>query len=175
MQRGSAGSLRGIIPRLAGVGWAASFSGFINCILYNLLMGLSFYYLVNVGDKPWKQENMRRPDSCKTAALMRVPAAEIFFYHTATRYYPEKTCQPFKNEQDDFEFNILLFSCVIVAWVFVFFATIAGPRSISFIAYITAFMPFALLIPLLIRFLHLDGENSGNAFKFLFGGKKYLN
>ena len=61
-----------------------------------------------------------------------------------------------------------------MAWVFVFFATIAGPRSISFITYVTALVPFALLIPLLIRFLHLDGENSGNALSYYFGGKKFL-
>ena len=102
MQRGGAGALRGIVPRLAGVGWAASFSGFINCVLYNLLMGLSFFYLVNVSDKPWSRENLRRAESCKTAAQSRVVSSEIFFYQTATMYYTEKSCAPFVNEEDDF-------------------------------------------------------------------------
>ena len=33
MQKGSVGALRGINPRLAGVGWAASFAGFVTCII----------------------------------------------------------------------------------------------------------------------------------------------
>ena len=167
--------MRGIAPRLAGVGWAASFSGFLNCVIYNLLMGLSFYYLVNVSEKPWSRTNLRRPLSCQTAAISRAPATEIYFYSTATMYYPEKTCAPFKNEEDDFQFNVLLFSCVLVAWVFVFLANIAGPRSISWIAYFTSILPFILLIPLLIRFLHLDAENGASALQYYFTGKQFTN
>jgi len=47
MQRGSAGALRGITPRLAGAGWAASIAGFFVCMVYNILIGLSLVYMVS--------------------------------------------------------------------------------------------------------------------------------
>jgi hypothetical protein len=46
MQRGSAGSMRGIVPRLAGFGWAASFSGFVTSLVYNVLLGMCIVYLL---------------------------------------------------------------------------------------------------------------------------------
>lgn len=46
MQRGSAGAMRGITPRLAGAGWAATLSSFFVCMVYNVLIGLSLVYMV---------------------------------------------------------------------------------------------------------------------------------
>jgi NSS family neurotransmitter:Na+ symporter len=53
MQRGSAGSIRGILPRFAGAGWAASFASFITCVVYIILLGIVAIYLFNSGSKPW--------------------------------------------------------------------------------------------------------------------------
>jgi SNF family Na+-dependent transporter len=55
MQRGSAGALRGIFPRLAGVGWMASYAGFLIGILYTYFLGLTLYYLVISKEMPWKK------------------------------------------------------------------------------------------------------------------------
>jgi solute carrier family 6 amino acid/orphan transporter-like 15/16/17/18/20 len=49
MQKGSAGSMRGIVPRLAGIGYVASFSGFVTALTYNILLGMSIIYLLNSG------------------------------------------------------------------------------------------------------------------------------
>lgn len=46
MQRGSSGSMRGILPRLAGFGWVASFCGFISCLTYNILLGMCLVYFI---------------------------------------------------------------------------------------------------------------------------------
>jgi solute carrier family 6 amino acid/orphan transporter-like 15/16/17/18/20 len=49
MQRGSAGAMRGIAPRLGGVGWAAAYSGFITCLAYTVLLGVCLVYLFGSG------------------------------------------------------------------------------------------------------------------------------
>lgn len=82
MQRGSAGAMRGITPRLVGVGWVASFAGFIIALVYNTLLGLSLYYLMVGGSEPWK--DYQRPISCDTASLASVPNAEIYLYEHVT-------------------------------------------------------------------------------------------
>ena len=69
MQRGSAGAIRGILPRFSGAGWAATFAGFITCVIYVLMLGLVGTYLIEAGNKPWKSENYAegRPIACNQA------------------------------------------------------------------------------------------------------------
>jgi SNF family Na+-dependent transporter len=69
MQRGSAGAMRGIIPRLAGVGWAATLSSFFVCMVYNILIGLSLVYMVEGASQPWSKENFVRSMGCNTATM----------------------------------------------------------------------------------------------------------
>jgi len=49
MQKGSAGSMRGIVPRLAGIGYAASFAGFVSALTYNIILGMCIIYLFGTG------------------------------------------------------------------------------------------------------------------------------
>ena len=53
MQRGSAGSIRGILPKLSGAGWVATFAGMVISIIYTILLGLNLYYLVISQREPW--------------------------------------------------------------------------------------------------------------------------
>ena len=46
MQRGSAGSMRGIVPRLAGIGWVSSWCGFVTSLSYSVLLGMCLVYLI---------------------------------------------------------------------------------------------------------------------------------
>jgi len=49
MQRGAGGAIRGILPRFAGAGHAASFAGFVSVIPYNICLGIVLIYLLNTG------------------------------------------------------------------------------------------------------------------------------
>jgi SNF family Na+-dependent transporter len=93
MQRGSAGAQRGILPRLAGSGWAASIAGFITCIIYNILLGMVLLYMVKGNSQPWK--NYERPLGCKTAAMMNAPNTEIYMFMNVTKLFGEDSCAPF--------------------------------------------------------------------------------
>ena len=66
MQRGSAGSMRGIVPRLAGFGWVASFAGFVTSLSYNVLLGVCAIYFIGSWSSPWSSKNMdpKRPFGC---------------------------------------------------------------------------------------------------------------
>lgn len=85
MQRGSAESMRGISPRLGGVGWAASFAGFISCVVYNILLAVAFAYLAVSGDEPWADKNYKRPEGCDTADRSEVGSAELYLYMDVTK------------------------------------------------------------------------------------------
>lgn len=64
MQKGSAGSMRGIVPNLAGVGWVASFCGLVVAIVYNCLLSIVLSYMMNASSEPWKQGTYELPMAC---------------------------------------------------------------------------------------------------------------
>lgn len=49
MQRSSAAAMRGISPRLAGVGWAAGLAAFMSCVVYNYWLATAMVFLVESG------------------------------------------------------------------------------------------------------------------------------
>jgi len=97
MQRGSAGSMRGIVPRLAGIGWAASFSGFVTSLIYNVLLGMCIIYLLQSGSEPWAAKNYdsKRTMSCQTAEMMPRPSEEIYLYQNVIKLYGDEYCSVF--------------------------------------------------------------------------------
>ena len=86
MQKGSVGAIRGITPKLAGVGWVASYVGLIISTFYNIMMGLTAIYFIG-GIKasgetgaPWDFKNKMKPSVCKQAELMGMKSEEIYLY-----------------------------------------------------------------------------------------------
>lgn len=45
-QRGAANAIRGVNPRLSGVGWAASFAGFTRASLNCFILGIAMLYMI---------------------------------------------------------------------------------------------------------------------------------
>lgn len=97
MQRGSAGAIRGILPRFAGAGWAAAFAAFITAVIYILLLSIVAIYLVTSGTKPWKAEHYEptRPAACRTAAKAAMTSEELYLYMNVTGLYDPQSCEPF--------------------------------------------------------------------------------
>jgi SNF family Na+-dependent transporter len=85
MQRGSAGALRGIAPRLAGAGWVASVSGMVIAVINITILGLNLYYLVISGGMPWADKTFKRPIQCDTAGNGNQTPAELFLYYEVTK------------------------------------------------------------------------------------------
>ena len=93
MQRGSAGAQRGILPRLAGSGWAASIAGYITAIIYNILLAIVLIYLLQSGSQPWKE--YERPLACQTAQMMNAPDPEVYLFMSVTKLFGEESCEPY--------------------------------------------------------------------------------
>jgi len=173
MQRGSVGALRGITPRLGGAGWAASFSGFITCVVYNILLGLSLYYLFNTGSLPWSQENYQRVDGCDTAITNRIPNTELFLYMNVTNVLGENDCERYDIESSISRFSSGLFVCVLITWILVFLMIIKGAKSIQFGVLVTATLPFLFLIILIFMYTSINSEVEGFGIQFYMGQEKF--
>lgn len=162
MQRGSAGALRGITPRLAGAGWVASFSGFVISLVYTVLLGLNLYYFMIAGGEPWAEKNYDRPLSCNTATKAVSSTVELFLYFNVVKVLDEKTCEPFEDGLDEYKFNNQLFVGVLVVWILIMFFIIMGIKSIRVGTLLV--VPFSF-IALFICLGHYVGMNNNVVWK----------
>jgi len=128
MQRGSAGAMRGITPRLAGAGWAASLSSFFVGMVYNILIGLSLVYLVLGSSQPWSADNFKRTMGCNTAALRQSTTSEIYFYTNVVKLFDEESCQSFEYGQET-KFAWGLYLAVLITWLICFLCVMFGVKS----------------------------------------------
>lgn len=137
--------MRGISPRLGGVGWAASFAGFISCVIYNILLGVAFTYLTVAGDEPWKEKTYTRPEGCGTADRSEVGAAELYLYYDVTKVLGKESCQPFSYGDAEPVFAGKLFSFTVLTWVICYFCVLMGPKSIGIVTLMTATLPIIFI------------------------------
>lgn len=170
MQRGSAGCMRGISPRMAGVGWAASFVGFITCIIYNILLGMCLLYLFTSGGAPWSEHNIERPFACKTAEKVSTPPSELFLYMNVTSFLNPDNCQPWSDGATNV-FGTQLFVYVCISWVICFLCIMKGAKSINYVVLATSTLPFIFLFMLIGKYVSLNSSEDGKGISFYFGGE----
>ena len=177
MQRGSAGSIRGILPRFAGAGWAASFASFVTAVVYIILLGIVAVYLVQSGSKPWKDDLFNpetptegaatRPKACNEGEYKAIPSAEVFLYNNVVHLYNQTTCEPYKADgNDDIRFSGGLFGAVCVTWILCFFAVAFGPKSMAGIATVTCTLPFIFLFVCMAGFIGLNNKVGGKGLSY---------
>ena len=156
-QRGAANAIRGVNPRLSGVGWAASFAGFTRACLNCFILGIAMLYMIKANDPlPWSAEGADRPLACSTAANAQMAPAELYFYLNVAKYIDPADCTPIVYPNAPFLLNWEIFIGVAVSWLLVFVFISAGPRSISYVAYLMSFAPIAFLAALLVKALLMD-------------------
>ena len=169
MQRGSGMALRGVLPKLGGVGWAASLAGFVTALVYNMMMGISLYYLFAAGSMNWVEDRVERPMSCQTAEKAPTPPAELYFNMNVTKFFGEKSCDVFQEGLEESRFAGGLFICVVIIWGLVFLALFKGPKVISYVTALTATLPFLFLFVLMGYYINLNSSVDGKGMEFYFG------
>jgi SNF family Na+-dependent transporter len=173
MQRGSVGALRGITPRLAGAGWAAAFSGFVTCVVYCILLGLSLYYMFSAGSLPWAAEDFERPLACDSSTTNSIPNSELYLYMNVTKVLGEKDCQRFEAGEDSNRFAGGLFVCVAISWVLCFLMVSRGVKTIQYPVSVTALLPFLFLVILIIIFLGINNDQEGLGIAYYFNTEQF--
>jgi solute carrier family 6 amino acid/orphan transporter-like 15/16/17/18/20 len=170
MQRGSAGALRGITPRLAGVGWVASFSGLVISLCYTVLLGLNLYYLMVASGEPWKESNYNRSLSCDTASKATSSTVEIFLFYDVVKILDEKTCLPFEDGYDNYKFNGSLFIGVLFTWILIFGFICNGIKSIRVGTIIVVPFSFLALFICMGHYVGMNNSVEGKGFKYYLTG-----
>lgn len=82
------------------------------------------------------------------------------------------TCEPVAFPNEKFVFNLPLFFAALVVWAFCFICMINGPKSISFVVYLSVVLPVGLLIALVSKVAVMDTNAIG--LKTMFGQMNFL-
>lgn len=82
--------------------------------------------------------------------------AELYFYLNVAQYLNPSSCAPLVYPNAPFDVNWELFIGAGVAWFLCFVFISAGPRSISFVAYLISIAPVGFVTALLVKVLLMD-------------------
>lgn len=147
--KGSVYAYRALDTRLGGVGVASTCMAYVTLMYYNIIVAWTIVYMAQ---------------SCRS--VNRVPwrggrsgvDAERFWDHAVLW-----KSEGFDRFEDDFA-SVQLVGASVVAWSALFFATRHGVQSTGKVAYVSATLPYVLLMLLVIRGATLEGASNGLVF-----------
>ncbi|CAF1232496.1 unnamed protein product, partial [Didymodactylos carnosus] len=141
-----------ICPLVKGVGWATVIINFMMAMFYNTIISWAFYYLIMsfnglVTEVPWKSCGHPWNSNCCVAA------------DAQTRRVQEIDKAKSFDNLGTVKWELAL--CLLVVFIFVYFALWKGIKSSGKAVWITAIAPYVVLIVLLIRGVTLPGASMG--------------
>jgi SNF family Na+-dependent transporter len=155
-------------PRLAGVGLASVWSGFVIVMYYVPIIAYAIYYFVLSFVSPIMWSGNGIIQKCPHVA----PATE-FFYLNVLQVWKEDTCD-FRSPGDTTGIAWPIFFCNVIAWVIVFACVMKGVKTASYIVYVSVPLPLVLIIIMIIRSNQLPGSGQGIELYLKGDGKKTI-
>ncbi|KAM8982280.1 sodium- and chloride-dependent transporter XTRP3 isoform 1-T1 [Sarcophilus harrisii] len=160
MRQGSIGAWKTISPYLRGVGIASVVVSFFLSMYYNVINAWAFWYLFHSFQDPlpWStcpvNSNLTGYDEeCEKAS-----STQYFWYRKTLNISPSI------QENGDIQWEQAL--CLILAWLVVYLCILRGTESTGKVVYVTASLPYCVLIIYLIRGLTLHGAINGLIYMF---------
>ncbi|XP_040569062.1 sodium-dependent dopamine transporter [Lepeophtheirus salmonis] len=160
-------SLWKICPIFKGVGYCAVLVAFYVSFYYNVIIGWSFYYLLQTFTRtlPWTNcNNTWNTNLCAKSCIEEQTNITCEYLRSPSKEYFNREVLKIQ-ESDGFENLGLpiwqLTLCLMVIYILLYLSLFKGVKSSGKVVWITATMPYILLSILLIRGLLLPGALSG--------------
>ncbi|XP_078053532.1 solute carrier family 6 member inebriated isoform X1 [Augochlora pura] len=170
-RRGPIGALGQICPLFKGAGLSSVVISFLMSTYHNVIIAYAIYYFFAAfrEKQPWSDcdnswntvacwlptfsaiDNRTRPNASRT------PSEEFF---------DNKVLQISKGIEDSGALRWELVACLITAWILVYFSVWKSIKSSAQVRYLTATLPFVLIVVFLTRSLTLEGADKGLQFFF---------
>ncbi|XP_076677092.1 solute carrier family 6 member inebriated isoform X1 [Andrena cerasifolii] len=170
-RRGPIGALGQICPLFKGAGLSSVVISFLMSTYHNVIIAYAIYYFFAAfrAKQPWSDctnswntlgcwlptysaiDNRTRPNASRT------PSEEFF---------DNKVLQISKGIEESGALRWELVACLITAWIMVYFSVWKSIKSSAQVRYITATLPFLLIVVFLTRSLTLEGADKGLQFFF---------
>ncbi|KAM8966561.1 sodium- and chloride-dependent transporter XTRP3 [Pelodytes ibericus] len=160
MRQGSIGAWKTISPYLSGVGYASVVVSFFLCMYYNVINAWAFWYLFHSFQDPlpWS--------SCPLNVNMSAYVEECENSSPTQYFWYRETINISSSISDNGTIQWEQAVCLILAWFAVYLCILRGTESTGKVVYVTASLPYLVLLIYLVRGLTLHGAVNGLAFMF---------
>lgn len=163
--RGPIGALGQLCPLLKGTGLASVVVSFLMSTYYSVIIAYAIYYFFTSfrPDLPWTDCSHRwnTPD-CWVPERMKHNISRPEMSRTPTEeFFENKVLQISHGIEYPGGMRWELVACLICAWILVYFAIWKSIKSSAKVRYLTATLPFVLIIVFLGRSLTLEGADKG--------------
>lgn len=163
--RGPIGALGQLCPLLKGTGLASVVVSFLMSTYYSVIIAYAIYYFFTSfrPELPWTDCSHRwnTPD-CWVPERMKHNISRPELSRTPTEeFFENKVLQISHGIEYPGGMRWELVACLICAWILVYFAIWKSIKSSAKVRYLTATLPFVLIIVFLGRSLTLEGADKG--------------
>ncbi|KAM5292061.1 sodium- and chloride-dependent transporter XTRP3 [Ctenodactylus gundi] len=160
MRQGSIGAWRAISPYLGGVGVASVVASFFLSVYYNVVNTWSFWYFFHCFQDPlpWSICPLNGNRTGYDEECEKASSTQYFWYRQTLNISP--------SIQDSGAVQWELALCLVLAWLLVYLCILRGTESTGKVAYVTALLPYVVLLIYLIRGLTLHGAINGLKYMF---------
>ncbi|XP_053323298.1 sodium- and chloride-dependent transporter XTRP3A-like isoform X2 [Spea bombifrons] len=159
-RQGSIGAWKTISPYLSGVGIASVMISFFLCIYYNVINSWAFWYLFHSFQDPlpWSTCPLNSNMTAYIEECEKSSPTQYFWYRGTINISSSIS------ESGTIQWEQVV--CLILAWFAVYLCILRGPESTGKVVYVTASLPYLVLLIYLVRGLTLHGAINGLAFMF---------
>merc|ERR1712032_222852 len=168
-RRGPIGALGKLCPILKGAGLSTVVMSFLLTTYYNVIMSWALFYLVSSFSPslPWEGcDHSWNTEMCRSIIgdndTMKDNTSLTDNTHSSTQeFYDKRVLQMTGGIEDMGSFSWELFGALLVAWIMVYFAIWKSVKVTGKVVYVTATVPFILLVIFTIRACTLPGADEG--------------
>nr|XP_057932820.1 sodium- and chloride-dependent GABA transporter ine [Doryrhamphus excisus] len=161
-RRGPVHALAHVCPLLKGVGIASVAISFIMCTYYNVVIAWALYYMFSSfqAPLPWQSCN----NTWNTANCTDHATNSSYSSTASQEFFKYKMLQQTRGVEDAGSIRWEIFLILVLAWLLIYFCIFKGVRSTGKVVYLTALLPYVILIALLINNVRLPGALQGILF-----------
>ncbi|XP_009570046.2 sodium- and chloride-dependent transporter XTRP3 [Cuculus canorus] len=160
MRQGSIGAWKIISPYLCGVGVASVVVSFFLSMYYNVINAWAFWYLFHSFQDPlpWATCPLNSNRTGYEEECEKTSSTQYFWYRQTLNISPSLEAS------GSVQWEQAL--CLTLAWLVVYLCILRGTESTGKVVYVTASLPYCVLIIYLIRGLTLHGAVNGLIYMF---------
>ncbi|XP_078233492.1 sodium- and chloride-dependent transporter XTRP3 isoform X3 [Pogona vitticeps] len=160
MRHGSIGAWRAISPYLCGVGIASVIVSFFLSMYYNVINAWAFWYLFHSFQDPlpWAYCPLNSNHTSYVEECEKATSTQYFWYRKTLNISPSI------EESGNIQWEQA--ACLILAWLVVYLCILRGTEHTGKVVYVTATLPYIVLMIFLIRGLTLHGAVNGLTYMF---------
>ncbi|XP_073689372.1 sodium- and chloride-dependent GABA transporter 2-like [Garra rufa] len=169
-QEGGITCWRRLCPLAEGIGYAGQVIQVYGCMYLHVILAWAlFYFIFSFSSQlPWAScDNVWNTDKCVNLAadnLTRNWTTSISSTSAATEFWERRVLALSGGIEEVGKINWEILLCLIAMWIVCYFCIWKGVKSMGKVVYLTAILPYVMLLVLLVRGLTLPGALQGVVF-----------